>query len=131
MGTWHDNYLCAHPVSGPSVDVSLPTWPSDFLFSNDGPPEGYSCTRIWETNQEDQSWEDNYLCWSTSSPYELQWSHSGEIENEKCISWDEPTDLNGWGNNYLCSANNELSEDFVCSCQGELDGENWKAVDVE
>ena len=172
-GTWHDNYLCANSVNGPTVSAPLPTWPDDFLFSNSGVPEGYSCIKIWEQNQEDSTWddnffcwkddkrdpgfrwsqngpipdnncvmieepgeavgdwEDNYLCWPTSSPYQLQWSYNGQVESEKCILWNEPEDNNGWDNNFLCSVNNFLSEESICSCKAELDDEKWEAVDVD
>ena len=55
-----------------------PSWPDDFLWSNDGPVDGYECTEISETA--DPEWDNNYFCQKSGDGIrniDIQWSSAG------------------------------------------------------
>ncbi|PTL82626.1 M10 family metallopeptidase domain-containing protein [Vitiosangium sp. GDMCC 1.1324] len=88
--TWTDNYLCSDSNLG-------------IQWSSAGPIAGMRCTQITEgTEPASSTWNDNYLCVPTSSPYLFQWSSAGPILGKSCVMWHEFADSHTWDDNFLC-----------------------------
>ncbi|QRN98971.1 hypothetical protein JRI60_08065 [Archangium violaceum] len=87
---WKDNFLCTDQAEG-------------LAFSATGTIAGKRCTLVDEPNDSAHGWGNNYICVSTNSTLQFQWSNSGPIANKTCVAWNEPLDsAHGWSDNYLC-----------------------------
>jgi hypothetical protein len=102
--TWADNFLCNEKLEGPAVTAPLPKWADDWKWSYAGAPDGYTCERILERAEpEETTWRDNYFCWRNDmNDPGLRWSMAGPIAGQKCTQILETADPQTWSDNYIC-----------------------------
>lgn len=117
--TWVDNYLCTPTDEG-------------IRWSASGPIEGMHCTNVTEgIGPNAASWSDNHLCWPQQSPFELTWSSAGAVEGWSCVQFNEPSDLDTWSDNFLCTrpVYRFGDDDWMFSSAGPVDGMHCVSVD--
>ena len=74
-------------------------------WSYAGPIAGMRCTQIREPSEPFwHTWNDNYLCLPSDSPYQLSWHYAGisNVRGSSCVRWLERADPHTWHDNYLC-----------------------------
>ena len=91
--TWNDNFFCS---KAEKLDPG-------FSWSSAGSIAGQKCINTSEGSDPD-TWEDNFPCVPSSSPYNFQWNSAGPISGMDCIQWLETSDPDTWEDNYLCNA---------------------------
>lgn len=111
------SWSCAGPIAGRSCErifeaADPDTWADNYLcwtgslglkWSSAGPLPGMTCTRVYEDAEPaNHTWNDNFLCAPTTSPYSFEWSQAGPLSGRTCVQWLEPSDPHTWSDNYLC-----------------------------
>lgn len=92
-----DNYFCwRKEKTSPGLS---------FHNSNSFDHDTRKCVQIYEPEDHEDTWYDNYLCVPIDSPLNFEFYHDGKPSDRDCIEWAEPSDPNGWndGSNWLCA----------------------------